>query len=491
MRRASTPAICLTATRAVSPSRLTVQRSFSSDASGRYAAMNRPAAYSTFFTNPPTGARFTCTSSGDRKIETRTAWPTHGSTCSTTAITRPSAGASTAPGRSGGVRSGSRKKPRKASEATAKTVAAPHQPIQAMIHAAAAGGRMNGHPSEATGTRKRDSAAPAASLARRLDPGHHLAQPAAHLLDRMVGVALSHGEEAGAVRLVLEHPLACELTGLDLGEDLLHLSLGPVVDDARPAGVVAILRGVRDRVAHVGEAALVEQVHDQLHLVHALEVRDLGLVPGVDQRLVGGLDQVRHAAAEGGLLAEEVGLGLFLEGGFDDSGAGAAHALAVGEGEIAGLARDVLIDRDQPGHPRALGEEVAHHVPGRLGRDHRDVHVGGRHHLVEVDVEAVGEHQHLAFAEHALYRLLEHLPLGLVGQQDHHDVAGRRRVVDGGDLEPVLLGPRPALGALVEADHHVLPGVLEVERVGVALAAVADDGDGLAPQQTEVCVLVV
>jgi len=35
MRRASTPAICFTATRAVSPSTLTVQRSFSSDASGR------------------------------------------------------------------------------------------------------------------------------------------------------------------------------------------------------------------------------------------------------------------------------------------------------------------------------------------------------------------------------------------------------------------------------------------------------------------------
>ena len=41
------------------------------------------------------GARLTCTSSGDRKIATRTAGPTNGSTASSIDITRPSAGAST------------------------------------------------------------------------------------------------------------------------------------------------------------------------------------------------------------------------------------------------------------------------------------------------------------------------------------------------------------------------------------------------------------
>src|SRR4029077_19023079 len=294
--------------------------------------MNRPGAYSTFFTRPPTGARLTWTSSGDRKIDTRTAGPTHGWVPAVTTITRPSAGATTAPGRAGGVRSGSRKKPRQASVATRKTAAAAHQPIQAMIHAAAARGRMNGHPSGATGTRNRRSADRPPSLPRRLDPGHHLAQPTAHLLDGVIGVALSHREEAGAVRLVLQHPLPRELAGLDLGEDLLHLGLGPGVDDARAAGVVAVLRGVGDRVAHVGEPALVEQVDDQLHLVHALEVGDLGLVTRLDEGLVGGLDQVRDAAAEGGLLAEQIGLGLLLERGLDDTRAGATHSLAVGEG---------------------------------------------------------------------------------------------------------------------------------------------------------------
>src|SRR5712691_4046265 len=226
-------------------------------------------------------------------MDTRTAGPTHGSSASVITITRPSAGASTAPGSSGAVRSGSRKKARKASARTANPAAAPTQPIAAMIHAAAAGGRMNGQPSAATGTRTRPSAAPRArSLARGLDPRHHLAQPAAHFLDPVLGVPLAHGEESGTMGLVLQHPLARELAGLDLGEDLLHLRLGPVVDDPRPARVVAVLRGVGDRVAHVGATTLIEEIHDQLHLVHALEVRDLGLVARVHERLEGGLDQV-------------------------------------------------------------------------------------------------------------------------------------------------------------------------------------------------------
>ena len=42
-----------------------------------------------------------------------------------------------------------------------------------------------------------------------------------------------------------------------------------------------------------------------------------------------------------------------------------------------------------------------------------------------------------------------------------------------------------------QADDDVDAGVLEVERVRVALGAVADDGDGLAVEQREVCVVVV
>ena len=64
---------------------------------------------------PSAGTRFTCTFSIDRKVLTRQRGmaprpSSAGGTAGTIDTTRPSAGASTAPGRPGGTRSGSRKK---------------------------------------------------------------------------------------------------------------------------------------------------------------------------------------------------------------------------------------------------------------------------------------------------------------------------------------------------------------------------------------------
>src|SRR5262245_50057617 len=246
-------------------------------------------------------------------MEILRAGPTQSSTSSTTSRTEPSAGASTSCGSADTSRSGSRKKPRAASEAPANGNANRRWPMRARPAASAAGTRMNGQPSGATGRRR------TLTHPWRLDPRHHGAQPLADLFDLVVGVTLPHGQERGPIGLVLQHPLPRELAGLDLGQDLLHLGLRLLAHDARPSRVVTELRGVRDRVAHVGQATLVEEVDDELHLVHALEVGDLGLVAGIHQRLEGGLDQVRDAAAEGDLLPEEIRLGLLAERRLEDS----------------------------------------------------------------------------------------------------------------------------------------------------------------------------
>ena len=86
---------------------------------------------------------------------------------------------------------------------------------------------------------------------------------------------------------------SANLPRLDLVEDLLHLRLRRVGDDARPAGDVAVLGGVGDRVAHAGDALLVHEVDDELQLVQALEVGRLGLVAGLDERLEPGLHERR------------------------------------------------------------------------------------------------------------------------------------------------------------------------------------------------------
>ena len=57
------------------------------------------------------------------------------------------------------------------------------------------------------------------------------------------------------------------------------------------------------------------------------------------------------------------------------------------------------------------------------------------------------------------------------------DVGGLGGVGGGHDLEAGGFGLRPALAAGVQADHDVDARIAQIQRVRVALAAVADDGD--------------
>ena len=78
---------------------------------------------------------------------------------------------------------------------------------------------------------------------------------------------------------------------------------------------------------------------------------------------------------------------------------------------------------------------------------------------------------------------LPHLVVELVGQQDHHQIPTTRGLDDRQHLQALLErhGDRRGVGA--QPDHDFDAGVLQVQRVGVALGAVADDRDGLAVEQ--------
>jgi hypothetical protein len=111
--------------------------------------------------------------------------------------------------------------------------------------------------------------------------------------------------------LAFLHPVGGELAGLDVFQNALHLRLGFGGDDARAGDILAPLGGVGDRVVHVGDAAFIDQVDDQLHFVQALEIGHFRRVAGFDQRFETGADQFDQAAAENNLLAEQVGFALF------------------------------------------------------------------------------------------------------------------------------------------------------------------------------------
>src|SRR5579875_2420172 len=99
-----------------------------------------------------------------------------------------------------------------------------------------------------------------------LQPGHHGAQLVADLFDLVLLGGPAHIVEGWTAVDVLGHPALGELAALDVLQHLVHRLPHPVVDDARPADIIAILGGVADRVAHVLHAALEHQVDDQLQL---------------------------------------------------------------------------------------------------------------------------------------------------------------------------------------------------------------------------------
>ena len=223
----------------------------------------------------------------------------------------------------------------------------------------------------------------------------------------------------------------------------------------------------------------------------AFEEGHLRLVAGLNQGLETGLDEVGKAAAEDSLFAEEVSFGLFAEGGLDDTGAGAADALGVSQGHFLGLAGSVLVHSDQIRHAGAFSEGAADEVAGALGGDHDDVHVFGRNDLLEMNVEAMGKGEGLAGGHGRGDVLLVDVGLHFVGKKNHDDVSLLGSFGDTHGFEAVLLGEFVVLtaGALGNEDVHA--GIAEVESMGMALAAEAENGNGLTLEVAEISVFVV
>ncbi len=148
--------------------------------------------------------------------------------------------------------------------------------------------------------------------------------------------------------------------------------------------------------------------------------------------------------------------------------------------------------RQQARHAGAPHIFRAHGVAGALGRDHHDVEIAARLDQVEMHVEAVREHQRGARLHVGGEMAVINVGLQFVRRHHHHDVGpfgALRRLHDLEFLAFRLFHPARGL-----AQHHrdlLDAAVAQIERVGVALAAVTDDGDLLALDQVQVGVAIV
>ena len=114
-----------------------------------------------------------------------------------------------------------------------------------------------------------------------------------------------------------------------------------------------------------------------------------GAYPACVKRLEAGGDQRGESTAEHGLLAEEIGLGLFAEGRFENAGASRADAGSIRERNRARIAARILVHGDERGHAAPGFVLGAHERARPLRRNHEDVGRLGRHDRAEVYREAV------------------------------------------------------------------------------------------------------
>ena len=298
-------------------------------------------------------------------------------------------------------------------------------------------------------------------------------------------------EELGRAGVLIVDEALGEGAVLNVGQNFLHVVLDVGADHTRAGDVVAVLGRVGARPALLRQAALVDEVHDELHLVAHLEVGHLRLVSRLDERFEAVLDELGDAAAQNGLLAEQIGLRLLAEGRLDDARAGGADGRGVGQGELEGLAGGVLLHAHEGGNAAPLLEKAAHGVARALGGDHADVVGRTGLDVAVVDVEAVGEEHRGVLLEIRLNVVGPDRPLRLVGRQDHDDVGLGDGVGDGCDLQALLLGLGDRLRTLAEPDNHLDARIAQVQRMGVALRSVADDGCLLGLDQRQVRIGIV
>src|SRR5208282_712716 len=166
-------------------------------------------------------------------------------------------------------------------------------------------------------------------LARQ--PTHHPAQLRSNNLDRMLLLLMAQLGEVISAVLILFDPLPRKRPILNVGQNFLHCGPRRVAHHFFAARQIAILSGIRNRVAHPPQAAFIDQINNQLHLVQTLEIGDLWRVPGLDQRFESLLDQRGQPSAQYRLLAKQIALRLFLKCGLQHASSCRPNAVRVGQ----------------------------------------------------------------------------------------------------------------------------------------------------------------
>ncbi len=149
------------------------------------------------------------------------------------------------------------------------------------------------------------------------------------------------------------------------------------------------------------------------------------------------------------------------------------------------------MDSHQTGNSLACLIFTSHGMSRSLRRNHGHIHVCGGNNLSEMNIEAMGEHQHISLFQVRFDVLLVHGSLQFIVDQDHNDIcllcSFCRRIY----FKALCFCFCPGSGAFIQTDNDVASGLLCVQCVCMSLAAVTDHCDCLAFQQGKVTIFLV
>ena len=129
-------------------------------------------------------------------------------------------------------------------------------------------------------------------------------------------------------------------------------------------------------------------------------------------------------------------------------------------------------------------------MAGALRRDHNAVDVLVELDQAEVHGQAVGENDGLALGEVREDVALIDRRLLHVRQADHDDVGKADRLRRIKHFEAMLRRDGAGLRTWIEADDDLAAAVLQIERMGVALRTIAEDGERFVFEHAEIGVFV-
>ena len=130
-------------------------------------------------------------------------------------------------------------------------------------------------------------------------------------------------------------------------------------------------------------------------------------------------------------------------------------------------------------------------MAGTFRGNHEYINVCRRNDLLEMDVEAMGKCQGIAGFQVRSNLVLVNIRLFFIRNQDHDDVSPFRCFAYRYNFQTGCFRFGRRFGAFVQTDFNCNPAVAQVQRMGMSLAAITDDGNLTVFNDIPVYVLII